>query len=222
MIVEIFRFTCSSCHQSPATALTSLCDRLSVPAPAPYSCKRATTSYLEPDKSIRPLPASCYSCSAAISLNSINLLLLTTFSPSGLPLLWDRLPDRRRIATAWIHINPLTLQNFIQAINTALTPLTTTASPMAHPTPFSGDTVNCSGFKLQCSLYFEMQPRAFPIERSKIAFMITLLTGCALQWASTSWTEFSHSPADGNIRRHGRAGNFHLQSCPHFSTSHGL
>ncbi len=92
MIVEIFRLTCSSCHQSPCLQLlplTSLRDRLSVPAPAPYSCKRATTSHLEPDKSIRPLPASCYSCSAAISLNSINLLLLTTFSPSGLPLLCD-------------------------------------------------------------------------------------------------------------------------------------
>ncbi len=74
---------------SPATALTSLRDCLSVPAPAPYSCKRATTSHLEPDKSIRPLPASFYSCSAAISLNSINLLHLTTFSPSGLPLLCD-------------------------------------------------------------------------------------------------------------------------------------
>ncbi len=76
---------------SPATALISLRDRLSVPAPALYSCKRATTSHLEPDKSIRPLPAFCYSCSAAISYNSINLLLLTTFSPSGLSLLCDRL-----------------------------------------------------------------------------------------------------------------------------------
>ncbi len=76
---------------SPATALISLRDRLSVPAPAPYSCKRATTSHLEPDKSIRPLPASCYSCSAAISLKSINLLLLTTFSLSGLPLLCDNM-----------------------------------------------------------------------------------------------------------------------------------
>ncbi len=78
---------------SPVTALTSLRDRLSVPAPALYSCKRATTSHLEPDKSIRPLPASCYSCSAAISLNSINLLLFTTFSPSGLPLLCDTHSD---------------------------------------------------------------------------------------------------------------------------------
>ncbi len=188
--------------------------------------------------------------------------------------------------------NPLTLQDFIQAINTVLTTTATSASasPMARPTPFSGDTVNCSGFILQCSLYFEMQPRAFPTERSKIAFMITLLTGRALQWAESlwnsdspvthtldaftnplkgslsgrqtqsylykivcsvsikerarcgtipfyfapspplaagtklpsSWTEFLHSPADGNIWRHGRAGNFHLQSCPHFSTSHGL
>ncbi len=89
--------------------------------------------------------------------------------------------------------NPLTLQDFIQAINTVLTTTATSASasPMARLTPFSGDTVNCSGFILQCSLYFEMQPRAFPTERSKIAFMITLLTGRALQWAESLWNSDS-------------------------------
>ncbi len=51
--------------------------------------------------------------------------------------------------------------------------------------------MNCSGFILQCSLYFEMQPRAFPTERSKIAFMITLLTGRALQWAESLWNSDS-------------------------------
>lgn len=93
--------------------------------------------------------------------------------------------------------SPLTLQDFIQAINAALNPLTTattsaSASPMARPATFSGDAVNCCGFILQCSLYFEMQPGAFPTERSKIAFMITLLIGCALQWAESLWN--SNSP----------------------------
>lgn len=92
--------------------------------------------------------------------------------------------------------SPLTLQDFIQVINAALAPLTTaatsaSASPMARPATFSGDTVNCSGFILQCSLYFEMQPRAFPMERSKIAFMITLLSGRALQWAESLWNSDS-------------------------------
>ncbi len=36
-----------------------------------------------------------------------------------------------------------------------------------------------------------MQPRAFPTERSKIAFMITLLTGRALQWAESRWNSDS-------------------------------
>ncbi len=111
MIVEIFRLTCSSCHQSPCLQLlplASLRDRLSVPAPAPYSCKRATTSHLEPDKSIRPLPASCYSCSAAISLNSINLLLLTTFSPSGLPLLCDM--------CSFLQKKKISMKNFSQVL----------------------------------------------------------------------------------------------------------
>ncbi len=47
--------------------------------------------------------------------------------------------------------------------------------------------MNCSGFVLQCSLYFEMQPRAFPMERSKIA----LLIGCILQWVESLWNSDS-------------------------------
>ncbi len=65
--------------------------------------------------------------------------------------------------------SPLTLHDFIQALNSALAPLTTattsaSASPMVRPAAFSGDAVNCSGFILQGSLYFEMQPGAFPME----------------------------------------------------------
>ncbi|XP_060723308.1 uncharacterized protein LOC132844138 isoform X1 [Tachysurus vachellii] len=48
--------------------------------------------------------------------------------------------------------------------------------PMAKPTPYSGVAEECKGFLLQCSLIFEMQPSHFPRDRSKISFIISLLT----------------------------------------------
>ncbi len=41
----------------------------------------------------------------------------------------------------------------------------------------------CSGFLLQLSLFIEMQPQKFVSERSKVAFLISLLSGRALLWA---------------------------------------
>ncbi len=66
------------------------------------------------------------------------------------------------------------------------------ASPMARPTNFSGEAVTCNGFLLQCSLYFELQSHQFTTERAKVAFIISLLTGRALQWAEALWS--SQSP----------------------------
>ncbi len=66
------------------------------------------------------------------------------------------------------------------------------ASPMARPTSFSGEAVTCNGFLLQCSLYFELQSHQFTTERAKVAFIISLLTGRALQWAEALWS--SQSP----------------------------
>ncbi len=60
-------------------------------------------------------------------------------------------------------------------------------SPMVRPAPYSGQAEDCNGFLLQCSLTFEMQPHLFPTERAKIAFIISLLQGKALQWAETIW-----------------------------------
>ncbi len=58
-------------------------------------------------------------------------------------------------------------------------------SPMVRPAPYSDRVEECNGFLLQCSLTFEMQPHLFPTERAKIAFIISLLQGKALQWAET-------------------------------------
>lgn len=71
----------------------------------------------------------------------------------------------------------------------ALPPLPSVVShtPEVNPTPYSGDPDACEGFLLQCSLALEMQPQRFPTERSRIASIIFLLSGRALQWAGSVW-----------------------------------
>uniref|UniRef100_A0AAY5KUW2 CCHC-type domain-containing protein n=1 Tax=Esox lucius TaxID=8010 RepID=A0AAY5KUW2_ESOLU len=45
----------------------------------------------------------------------------------------------------------------------------------------------CRSFLLQCGLVFDQQPRTYPTEKSRIAFVIGLLRGDALKWASAIW-----------------------------------
>ncbi len=59
------------------------------------------------------------------------------------------------------------------------------ASPMARPAPFTGSAEECNGFLLQCTLTIDLHPQMFPTDQSKITFLITSLTGPALQWAET-------------------------------------
>ncbi len=66
------------------------------------------------------------------------------------------------------------------------------ACPMAKPTAYSGKADAFSSFLLQCSLYFELQPQQFVNERANVAFITSLLSGRALQWAESLWN--SHSP----------------------------
>ncbi len=63
-------------------------------------------------------------------------------------------------------------------------PQSASASPMALPAAYAGE---CGGFLLQLALYIEMQPQKFPTERSKVAFLISLLSGRALSWARAIW-----------------------------------
>ncbi|ROL50881.1 Retrotransposon-derived protein PEG10 [Anabarilius grahami] len=63
------------------------------------------------------------------------------------------------------------------------------ASPMAKPAPYSGSAEDCNGFLLQCSLTLEMQLHLFPTKYSKVAFLISQLSGKALQWADSIWSQ---------------------------------
>ncbi|KAI2655159.1 Retrotransposon-derived protein PEG10 [Labeo rohita] len=67
------------------------------------------------------------------------------------------------------------------------TPPSVSGSPMAMPTTFAGEAAECSGFLLQVDLFIKMQPLQFTSEDTKVAFLISLLTGKALQWAKAIW-----------------------------------
>uniref|UniRef100_A0A671M8L1 DUF4939 domain-containing protein n=1 Tax=Sinocyclocheilus anshuiensis TaxID=1608454 RepID=A0A671M8L1_9TELE len=83
------------------------------------------------------------------------------------------------------------LEELVSALRTSLTPVTTpssaSVSPMALPASYAGDAAVCGGFLLQVDLFIEMQPQKFTTERSKVAFLISLLNGNALDWARAIW-----------------------------------
>ncbi|MGL5881625.1 MAG: retrotransposon gag family protein, partial [Synechococcus elongatus] len=62
-------------------------------------------------------------------------------------------------------------------------------SPMARPAPYAGAAEDCNGFLLQVSLILEMQPHLFPTEHSKVAYIISHLSGKALHWADSIWSQ---------------------------------
>lgn len=60
------------------------------------------------------------------------------------------------------------------------------------PQPYAGDLGTCEAFLLKCDLVFEQQPFTYATDRSKIAYIVGLLTGKASEWATAAWT--SQSP----------------------------
>ncbi|MEE6519705.1 hypothetical protein FKM82_017426 [Ascaphus truei] len=55
------------------------------------------------------------------------------------------------------------------------------------PNRYAGDPHECRGFLNQCEIQFELSPLRFPTARSRVAYMISLLSGKALAWASPIW-----------------------------------
>ncbi|KAL6468355.1 hypothetical protein MHYP_G00240320 [Metynnis hypsauchen] len=82
-------------------------------------------------------------------------------------------------------------------------------SSVANPDRYAGDPETCRGFLLQCSLVFEQQPSRFPTERSKVAYMTSLLTGRALAWATSLWERASPDTASGESFMRAMRTTFH-------------
>ncbi len=57
------------------------------------------------------------------------------------------------------------------------------------PAFYSGEPQLCRSFLAKCSLYISLQPSSFPTEDSKVAFIITLLSGRAASWGTTVWEQ---------------------------------
>lgn len=55
------------------------------------------------------------------------------------------------------------------------------------PSRYSGEPGLCRSFLSQCSLVFQLQPSSFPSDRSRVAYIITLLDGRAREWGTSVW-----------------------------------
>lgn len=58
---------------------------------------------------------------------------------------------------------------------------------MSLPPRSDGDPKACHGFLNQCTIHFEVLAHQFASDRAKIAFIVSLLSGEALSWATPLW-----------------------------------
>ncbi|KAK3531883.1 hypothetical protein QTP70_034386 [Hemibagrus guttatus] len=70
---------------------------------------------------------------------------------------------------------------------------------LALPEKFDGSADRCRGFLRQCEVFFAHQPGVYSKEETRCAFIMSLLTDRALEWASAVWdadpqirSSFSH------------------------------
>ncbi|KAG1967775.1 retrotransposable element [Pimephales promelas] len=76
---------------------------------------------------------------------------------------------------------------------TPAVPLAPSGSPsqseprLPVPEAYSGEPSFCRAFLNRCSMHFALQPRTFSNEQTKVAFVLTLLTGRAALWGTAVW-----------------------------------
>ncbi len=56
-----------------------------------------------------------------------------------------------------------------------------------NPPCYSGQPTECRAFLTQCEVIFSLQPTTYAEDRSKVAFMLSLLTGRAHDWGAAVW-----------------------------------
>ncbi|XP_045080421.1 uncharacterized protein LOC123492194 [Coregonus clupeaformis] len=84
-------------------------------------------------------------------------------------------------------------------VNITATPIVASPQPtpasrepsLPPPERYAGDSGTWRAFLSQCSLIFELQPSSFPSDRSKIVYLITLMSGRAIAWATAVWEQQS-------------------------------
>lgn len=66
-------------------------------------------------------------------------------------------------------------------------PIPASEARLHPPERYSGMPGSCRPFLIQCSLAFELQPSAFPTQRSRVAYIVSLLSGRARDWGTAEW-----------------------------------
>lgn len=56
-----------------------------------------------------------------------------------------------------------------------------------NPPNYSGEPTECRSFIIQCEVIFSLQPLTYASDSAKVAFVISLLTGRAREWATAVW-----------------------------------
>jgi hypothetical protein len=57
-----------------------------------------------------------------------------------------------------------------------------------NPPCYAGEQTECMSFLTQCEVVFSLQPLTYAKERSRIAFIISLLKGRAREWGTAVWS----------------------------------
>uniref|UniRef100_A0A9J8AHZ8 ribonuclease H n=1 Tax=Cyprinus carpio carpio TaxID=630221 RepID=A0A9J8AHZ8_CYPCA len=77
--------------------------------------------------------------------------------------------------------------------NPAATPNTTVSTHASHgirlslPEKYDCSPSKCKGFLMQCYICINQQPLTYSMDESRVAFVCSLLTGKALEWATVMW-----------------------------------
>ncbi|KAI2657439.1 Retrotransposon-like protein 1 [Labeo rohita] len=180
-------FTYSTAHPFLITGVlnTHTCTQLAMPYKR-LCLSPSLSGLLFTSPTLAPDP--CY-----FSKDSPVLMTASLLTPSDFTLLiitrTKTRPTPNMSAEAPATSDPL--MELVNAFKAALRPTSTPPSasgcPMAMPAMFAGEAAECSGFLLQINLYIQMQPQQFLSENDKVAFLISLFTGKALQWAKAIW-----------------------------------
>lgn len=96
---------------------------------------------------------------------------------------------RRTIDSLTAQILDLTQQFHLHRLEaTGSTGARTSSEPRINNPPcYSGEPKQCRAFLTQCEVVFSLQPSTYARERSRVAYVISLLDGRAREWAVANW-----------------------------------
>ncbi|KAL0154077.1 hypothetical protein M9458_050536 [Cirrhinus mrigala] len=129
-------------------------------------------------------PAAVAQLSSELAMHHHHLTRLTTLTEELVKTL-----QSLQLSTPAPTPTPTASAAPVMAAIPAASPLATISPRLAFPEKFDGNPAKCKGFLLQSSLFVNQQPALYPTNSNRIAFVCSLLTGRALDWATAMWRD---------------------------------